>query len=259
MIIFRSLAICLLVCLNAALVADEPDPPTISVSGTAEVRVVPDNAVLRFSIDSRAVELAAAVADNDAKVKAVVRFLTESKIDDKFIRTELIRIRPIFEQPSKSPYPRQQTAQGAASSQPRSVEEKIKPIGYSARREISVTINDLSSFETIYRGLIERGVNEVDNLAFQSSELRKHRDEARLLAVRAAREKAEAMARELGCTLAAVQTIRESNPGWRGSNMMQNRVSLAGGEAGSSVASGMMTISATVDVVFVLGNVRIGE
>ena len=41
--------------------------------------------------------------------------------------------------------------------------------------------------------------------------------------------------------------------------MLQNRVTVAPGDAGGSVGSGMITISATVDVVFVLGNVELGE
>ena len=66
MLTLRRIAVCCLVGFQASsLFADDPEPPTISVSGAAEVRVIPDHAVLRFSIDSRAVELAVAVADND--------------------------------------------------------------------------------------------------------------------------------------------------------------------------------------------------
>ena len=217
------------------------DPPTISVSGKADILVVPDHAVLRFSIDSRALELATSVADNDAKVKAVVEFLSENKIESKLIKTELIRIKPILEY-----QPRQRSDLTAL--------QKIEPLGYSARRQISVTISDLESFETIYRGLIERGVNEVDNLRFQTSELRKHRDLARLQAVRAAREKAQAMASELGCSLAAVQSISESNsatiPGFGSAGNLR---SIAPGNVSGSVASGMIEISAAVSGGFCIG------
>lgn len=259
MLLSRGLDCVLIVCfasqlLGTRMMAHETEPPTISVSGSAEVRVVPDHAVLRFSIDSRAIQLAAAVADNDAKVAAVTQYLEETPLERTKIRTELIRIQPIFDTPSKSPYPQQSAASAAPS-----VDQKIQPVGYSAKREISITIDNLDAFETIYRGLIERGVNEVDNLTFHSSQLRKHRDEARLLAIRAAREKAHALAVALGCRLAAVQSIRETNPGWRGSNMLQNRVSVAAGEVSDAVASGMITIAASVDVVFVLGDVELSD
>jgi len=246
--------------LNDSVAAEESDPPMITVSGSAVIQVVPDHAVLRFSIDSRALEVAAAVNDNDEKVNAVVAFLTESKVQPNLVRTELLRIQPIFDTRSKQTYQQQISNDSRPSVSELTAEQKIKPIGYSARRQISVTINDLASFESIYRGLIERGVNEVDSLQFHSSELRKHRDEARLQAVRAARQKAEAMASELGCSLAAVQSINEAvQPGWRGSNFQYNQISVAAGDASGSVASGMINISATINVVFVLGDVTLND
>ena len=54
---------------------DEPTQPMISVTGNAEVRVVPDEAVLTFSIDSRDKDLNAVVKDNDDRIKAVTAFL----------------------------------------------------------------------------------------------------------------------------------------------------------------------------------------
>ena len=55
--------------------ADDDAMPTITVTGTAEVQVVPDEAVLTFSIESREEKLAATVADNDAKIQSVTEFL----------------------------------------------------------------------------------------------------------------------------------------------------------------------------------------
>jgi len=248
-----SFAFLVIAVLAKNLIADESDPPTITVSGTAEVRVVPDHAVLRFSIDSRAVELAAAVSDNDTKVTAVSQFLKDNKIESRSLRTELLRIQPIYETNSKRAYPSQQAQTIRSATE----QQQIQPIGYSARRQISVTINDLSTFEAIYRGLVERGVNQVDNIQFQTTELRKHRDEARLQAVRAAREKATAMAGELDCTLAAVQSINESGRGggWAATNSIQN-VAISGGDSASSAVSGEISISATVSVVFILGKVE---
>lgn len=234
--------------------ANDSDPPTISVTGTAEIRVLPDQAILRFSIDSRALKLAEAVDDNDAKVTAVTQYLTQNKIESRFIRTDVIRIQPLFETPNK---PRQLNNSSAAVA--RSAEQKIQPIGYSARRDISVTIENLDNFEAIYRGLIERGVNEVNNVSFLTSKLRKHRDEARLMAVRAAKEKANVMANELTCKLAAVQSIRESRPSYGNSNMMTNRFAVAPGDSENAVASGMITISASVDVIFRLGDVELAK
>lgn len=239
---------------NTSHAEDTVPRPTIAVSGSAEVRVVPDHAILTFSISSRAKELAASVADNDTRVSSVLQFLGESKIEEKFIRTELLRIKPIFDDRSKQGWSAPVQTNVAL---PAPAEPSIDPIGYTAVRQLSITVNELESFETIYRGLVERGVNEVGGLTFHSSELRKHRDEARLQAVRAAREKATAMAAELGCTLAAVESIRESS-GHRYQSALQNSISYAPTGSGS-VAMGMIDIEATVDVVFVLGDVDLSK
>ena len=252
---------------------DEPSHPTISVTGNAEVRVVPDEAVLTFSIDSRNADLNAAVQDNDDRIKAVTAFLKESKIAAEDIRTEVITIRPIFE-PAQNvwrkavPTPVFPQAFNNASllpatpsakpPQPGDKLAKAKPIGYAARRSLSITIKDLKSFEDIYRGLIGKGVNDVGGIQFRTTELRKHRDAARLQAVKAAREKAEAMAGELGATLSSVQTITENNTPAR-SSFLQNSISPADvfSESNSSIAAGVIEIKASVHVVFRLGKTEL--
>lgn len=248
---------------------DDDHRSKISVSGTAKVQVKPDQAVFTFSIDSREIKLGDAVNDNDAKVKSVVEFLKTSEVEANNIRTRVISISPLFEQ--AGPKWKGQTAvqqsimpnlnapfAPAAVPPADNKKDRIKPIGYTARRQLAITIDKLDSFEKIYRGLIERGVNDVSGISFRTTELRTHRDAARLKAVQAAREKAEAMSGQLGATLASVFSINErNNTGWR--SPMQNSISPFEGDAGSenSVASGLIEISATVDVVFVLGDTEL--
>ena len=280
--IARSLNVCASLAIAITLLSftkvhanDEPTHPTISVTGNAEVRVVPDEAVLTFSIDSRDKDLNAVVKDNDDRIKAVTAFLKESKIVDEDIRTEVISIQPIFK-PAQNSFrkvvPTAVLPQGfnnasllpvlpppvAKPPQPEDKMAKAKPIGYTARRSLSITIKDLKSFENIYRGLIGKGVNNVGGIQFRTTELRKHRDAARLQAVKAAREKAKAMAGELGATLSSVQTIREnhipSHP-----QFFQNSISTAQAfnQPNRSIAAGVIEIKASVHVVFRLSNTEL--
>ena len=279
--IVKSLNACALCAISITLLSftkvhanDEPTHPTISVTGNAEVRVVPDEAVLTFSIESHDADLNAVAKDNDDRIKAVTAFLKESKIDAKDIRTEVITIRPIFERAKNvwkgqvpTPVFPQFNNAGllpavpqplAKPPQPRDKMAKAKPIGYAARRSLSITIKDLKSFEDIYRGLIGKGVNDVGGIQFRTTELRKHRDAARLQAVKAAREKATAMAGELGATLSSVQTVTESNTPVR-SSFIQNSISPVDvfSESNSSVAAGVIEIQARVHVVFRLSNTEL--
>ena len=77
-------------------------------------------------------------------------------------------------------------------------------------------------------------------------------------AVKAAREKAEAMATELGATLSSVQAITENGTPGR-TPMFQNSISPAGifDESDSSIATGVIEINASVHVVFRLGNTEL--
>lgn len=255
---------------NVFVNADDLQPPTITVTGTAEVRVIPDEAVLTFSIESREKELDAAVKDNNSKIKAVTEFLVSSKVDSKDISLQVISIRPIMDQAEKSAWKGQVAQQQlplptnvAPPRVPPAGDKKdlIKPVGYTARRGLSVTIADLNSFETIYQGLIERGVNDVGGIQFRTTELRKHRDLARQKAIRAAMEKAAAMAGELGAAVAGVQTVTEEGgsryPNYLGQNSFSN--SITPGDSANGGLAGVIKINAGVRVVFRLKNTGFQE
>jgi len=254
-------------------IAQEPSlavtsEPTISVSGSAVVRVAPDEVVLTFSIASRDETLDASVADNDKKVKAVTDFLLESEVKASQIRTEVISINPILDKgtlrpalsnpfgngpslPTRAPSARPQRP----SNTPNPAKQSIKPLGYTATRQLSITISNLDAFEKVYRGLIERGVNAVGGVEFRTTKLRQYKDKARLQAVKAAKEKAVAMAGELGATVTAVRSISENRSNYFGRYAVQNSLSIAAQpENTTSVAAGMIEINASVSVVFLLGD-----
>ena len=253
-------------CVHSLLATDEP---TISVTGNAEVRVVPDQVVLTAAVESRAKTVAEACNDNDARIRGVLELLKSSGVNQQHIHTEYVSIEPIMRQiePEFG-----KAALQAQSNAPNAQAERLdqqtylrleQPVGYIASRQFAITLVDLTKFETIYKGLIERGINRVRGIEFRTSQLRSHRDEARLKAVRAAREKAQAMSRELGATLAAVQSIRESQDSTYMPVTMQNvfssRMGEPGAESADNFAVGQITIRAMVEVVFQLGDTEIKE
>jgi len=52
-------------------------------------------------------------------------------------------------------------------------------IGYFVRKNISITLKDVSKFEQLLSNVLQAGVNYVHGIDFRTTELRKHRDEAR--------------------------------------------------------------------------------
>jgi uncharacterized protein YggE len=260
------------VALSTLVRAEEPEP-TITVSGSAEVRVVPDQAVITAAVETRAKEVATACKENEASIRNIIKFLKSSGVEDKHISTRYISIEPIMR---RRPYSGKAALQAQANDDPfaaapndsenpfgsDSAEQLEVPVGYLARRQFAITITDLDKFEEIYCGLVAHGVNRVDGTEFRTSKLREHRDEARLKAVRAAKEKAEAMAGELGAELASVKSIQEMAGVYNSSLAMQNSVSnpFGGYEGGSEEqAVGQITITAAVNVVFYLEDTELDE
>ena len=108
----------------------------------------------------------------------------------------------------------------------------------------------------------------MHGIEFRTSQLRKHRDTARAMAVRAAREKADALASELGVKRGKVYNINASEWGgwwsssssyWGGrygggmyQNAVQNVSSAAPESADSTLSVGQINVSATVNVSFLI-------
>ncbi len=67
-------------------------------------------------------------------------------------------------------------------------------LGYEVSQTTTITLRDLSKYESLMIKLLEAGTNRVDGINFGVSETRELRDQARSRAIRDAKEKAIAMA-----------------------------------------------------------------
>ena len=123
-----------------------------------------------------------------------------------------------------------------------------------AARGLTLTLHDIDEVEGLLYDLLAAGANRVDRVQFESSARSERRNEARVLAVRAARAKAEAMAAELGQTIGEPVRVEEQTPsGWQApvmNNVALNNDSLA--QVSETVAGGKLRVHAGVSVVFTL-------
>src|SRR5438105_15796579 len=85
-----------------------------------------------------------------------------------------------------------------------------KFLGYYMTKNITITLRDISKFEKLITEALKLGTNYINGIHFQTTELRKFRDQARLDAIRAAKEKAIALAAELGQKIGKPITITEN-------------------------------------------------
>ncbi len=220
-------------------------PRRITVSGEAEVRVVPDEVILTLGVETWNKKMAVATAENDRIVNAVLALAADYDIPAEHVKTDYVGIEPRY----RNGY-----------------YEERDFIGYFVHKTIVITLRDLSRFEGLLADALGAGVNYVHGIEFRTTALRQHRDEARALAIKAAQEKAVALAGELGQKIGEpleIQEVQSSwwsgynawwGSGWSGS-MIQNVVQEVGGVSGltdSSMAPGQINVNARVSVTFEL-------
>jgi uncharacterized protein YggE len=220
---------------------------TINVTGSADVMVAPDEVVFSVGVESNDIVLTKAKNDNDAVVKRVLAQAQSMGVEEKYIQTDYISIEPRYQ-----------------DAYLRDGYQKRELIGYVVRKNIAFTLKDVSRFEKLYSTILESGVNHVYGIEFRTTELRKHRDQGRALAIQAAREKAEALAKEMGQTVGAPLSISENSSwgyrsySWWGvssamsQNVVQNAPSQGTSDGSSTLALGQIAINASVSVTFEL-------
>lgn len=93
--------------------------------------------------------------------------------------------------------------------------------GYRINNTVSIKLRDVNLVDDVLIAALKAGANEVQDVQFYSSELRKHRDQARELAMKAASEKAQALAEAAGAQTGCILSISENSwshyyGSWRG-------------------------------------------
>lgn len=210
----------------------EVSPRTVTVTGKAEIMVVPDEAVINMGVETFKRELDDAKLENDRGVSAIISGIKEAGVSKDHIKTDFLNIQPRYRE---------------------TPEERVL-LGYIVRQSIIVDVKDLDILEDVVSTALRAGANQIHGLEFRASGLRKHKDEARLKALDASREKAEAMAGRLGEKIGRAVSIIEEPVGTvfpKAANYM--RFGGGGPQEGAGIlAAGRISISARVSVTFEL-------
>ena len=228
-----------------AAAPDSPAPRTITVTGDAEVKVPPDQVILTLGVETWDKNLATAKGQNDAIVARVLKVAEDHGVAPQHVQTDYVSIEPRYRSGTYEPG---------------------DFIGYFVRKTIVITLKDITAFEELLSDALEAGATHVHGIEFRTSELRKHRDTARALAIQAAQEKAIALAGELGQKVGRPTDIREEyngwwspynswwGGGWGAFGAAQNVIQESGAPQGmeSTLAPGQISVSARVTVSFEL-------
>lgn len=219
------------------LLAQDQTRPLITVTGQAEILVVPDEAVFKLQIISQDKDLLVAQAKNDETVKAVLALGRRYQIPPNLMQTDNISLNERYtdEEVTKKP-----------------------PVflGYTVSKRIALVLRDISKAEALLSDIFRAKVSRIEDVDFRTTQLRKYKDQARAMAIKAAQEKANALAKEIGQTIGKAYSIVES--GVRDTTYSQNvsnTMGLVAGEYSSdenTIALGQISITARVVVSFEL-------
>ncbi len=226
--------------------ADRTEPRLITVTGEAEVNVVPDQVILTLGVETSNRQLRLAKSANDEIVKQVLAAAQGRGVAAKDIQTDYISIEPRY----------------------RDSYEQRDFVGFFVRKTVVIILRDVAQFEDLLSDVLDAGANYVQGIQFRTTELRKYRDQARSLAIQAAREKAVALANELDQQVGQPARItEEQNNWWSGYGawwggsfagaMTQNVIQNAGNApvmAEGALAPGQISVTARVTVSFELEN-----
>lgn len=216
---------------------------SVQVSGTAVVHTAPDRALVRLGVQSTAATVDGVEAANSAAIQKVMKTLEQQGVRPADISTDIYVAEPVYE-----------------------AYDSLFIKGYRINNEVAVTVRDVKQTSALISAALKAGANQINGVEFYTSELRKYRDQARDLAVTAAKEKANLLASAAGSKTGCVINITENTwsyyNGWWDSrsqnlwaqNAVQN-VTPAGasGSAGDEPLNpGQISVNAQVTATFSL-------
>jgi uncharacterized protein YggE len=186
-------------------VAQTPaDQPTyspseiITVVGQGSVHVKPDIAQVSIGVNTSAESISQAVADNEAKMTAILAALEKAGVAEKDIQTMNYSIQL---DNSQGPVP----ATGSSA-------EPTKPT-YTVSNMVNVTVRNLDSVGDVLDAAIEAGANNIWGISFAVSDPTAAQSDARVKAIDDAKARAQALADLNGVKLGPVMSVSETVSG----------------------------------------------
>lgn len=205
----------------------------LSVTGSGTVNSAPDVASISVGVSTFSKDAGTAQIQNANSAQAIVNAIVALGIDRKDIHTSNYNFSPTYRQEDN---------------------HRHEINGYRVSNSVNVTVYDLTVVGKIIDVALANGANEINSLDFSVKDQSKLRTRALQLAARAAREKADLIAAELGCKVVGIYRVSESvNYAYPRANkmMMMDRVA-AMESAETPVEGGTLSLDANVSVDFII-------
>jgi len=211
--------------------AQEMKPiPQINVSGEGTIKIAPDQATINATVETKGNNAKEVKRQNDQQMEAVLKLIKKMNLAPADYRTQRVSLNPIFD------YEKKKTT-------------------YNATQTIEIILRDLSKYDELMEGLVNQGINRIDNVVFQSSKLAQYESDARKMAIKEAKHKAEDFVSVLGQKVGKALIISDNTQVYTPQPVFARMKTMAmESDSGTreTLAIGEITIKANVNVSFVL-------
>ena len=204
--------------------------PSINVSGEGKVKVAPDQASISISIETKGSKADDVKQQNDKKMDAILKFIKNSNIAKEDYQTQRVSLNPNYDYEKKK-------------------------YSYIATQTLQILLKDLSKYDVLMEGLVDQGINRIDNVEFKSSKMKELQSDARKLAVKDAKAKAEDFVSVLGQKVGKALLISDNSQSYVSQpRMYAMKSSMVMDESvpRETLAIGEIEITANVSVSFIL-------
>ena len=164
----------------------------IIMSGHGETHGQPDTALLSAGVSVDAPTAAAALADANKNMQAILAALKKLGVADKDIQTRNFSVQP-------------QYANGNGQAP--------RVTGYQVTNQVQVRLEDIGKLGPALDALVTAGANQINGVNFSIHDPAGLLADARAQAVADARAKAETFAKAAGVTLGPILSINENGNG----------------------------------------------
>lgn len=202
----------------------------LSVVGTGQVEVIPDNATVSVGIVADAATAQAAedaISTTNNKVVAAIEKLGISKND---IKTTNYSVNPTYNYSTGG----QNTI-----------------AGYSGNATLSIKVKDTNKLPDVITAATNAGANQIYDTQYVIQKPEKYQEEARNKAIANAKEQAQKLASQLGIRLGKIINISESSQdSYNPMPMAKQTLNMAGGGVAPDLQPGNQTVTSTVTLYF---------
>ncbi len=171
-----------------AEITNQPYARTVTVDGEGKVTAKPDIALINLSVVSQGNTVKQVTLDGNQKMTNVINAVKGLGVDAKDVVTSSYDLYPNY-------------------SYPQNAQPQIK--GYNLTQGITVKVRNLDTVDDVLDAGIKAGANQVGQLTFDIDQDSAVKKEARDLAFKQARDKADQMASAAGVTIGRVITFSE--------------------------------------------------